>query len=188
MECMFFFCCFVFFSREGLAHGRNSLGYVTMDISQWRSTAEETLNQGPILYSTLYETMIKMSHNSAASYHRNIRTRFRAVVTTVLLNFMSSLMTAELPLAAAMWAQVIPFCNKTGKGVVPYFLRFQTTRSNMHACVIRIISIIMLMRFQSSCRPTCTWGQNFAYAIGTTAANAAYRDRRFTSKSIPVYG
>ena len=36
-------------------------------------------------------------------------TLFLTVVTTILLNFISSLMTATLPLAAAMCAHVIPF-------------------------------------------------------------------------------
>lgn len=39
-------------------------------------------------------------------------TRFLAVVTTDLLNFISSRMTATLPLSAAMCAQVIPFYNR----------------------------------------------------------------------------
>ena len=36
-------------------------------------------------------------------------TLFLAEVTTLLLNFISSLSTPTLPLAAAMWAIVIPF-------------------------------------------------------------------------------
>ena len=38
-------------------------------------------------------------------------TLFLAEVTTALLKRMSSLLTATLPLAAAMWAHVMPFCH-----------------------------------------------------------------------------
>lgn len=72
-------------------------------------------------------------------------TRFLAVVTTDLLNFMSSRMTATLPLSAAMCAQVIPFYNRE---TLEWTLAQCNRRSKMsvHASLLKEFGVLYFQR------------------------------------------